>query len=66
MAQIKIMDQIANMVNTIKNGNRVGHEYITVPYSKIKQAIADRLKAEGYIKTVTKKLQKDFLFLKLG
>ncbi len=60
------MDQIANMINMIKNGNRVKHDTITVPYSKIKQAIVERLKAEGYIKTVTKKLQKGFFVLEIG
>jgi len=59
------MDQIGNMINMIKNGNRVGRKSITVPYSKIKYAIADCLKKEGYIKAITKKNQKGFFVLEL-
>ena len=52
------MDQIANMINMIKNGNRVGHESILVPYSKIKHAIAECLTTEGFIKGASKKTKK--------
>lgn len=60
------MDQIANMVNMVKNSSRVGHETITVPYSKIKEAIATCLEKEGYLKSVNKKTQKGFPVLELG
>lgn len=60
------MDQIANMVNMIKNGSRAEHESITVPYSKIKHAIADCLAKEGYLTTVTKKMKKSMPMLELG
>lgn len=52
------MDQIANMINMIKNGNRVGHESIVVSYSKIKHAIADCLANEGFVKGASKKIKK--------
>ena len=38
MARNNIMDQIANMVNMVKNGGRASHEFVTVPFSKIKYA----------------------------
>ncbi|MCX6755904.1 MAG: 30S ribosomal protein S8 [Candidatus Nomurabacteria bacterium] len=59
------MDQIANMVNMVKNANRVERESVTVPYSKLKQSIADALVAEGYLKKATKKMQKGFPTLEL-
>lgn len=60
------MDQIANMINMIKNANRVEHEFVTVPYSKIKMAVADCLVAEGYLSSATKKTKKGFPILELG
>jgi small subunit ribosomal protein S8 len=60
------MDQIANMINMIKNANRAEHEVVVVPYSKIKHAIADCLVREGYIATATKKMKKTFPVLELG
>lgn len=59
------MDQIANMINMVKNANRVERESVTVPYSKLKHSIADALVAEGYIKKATKKMQKGFPTLEL-
>lgn len=53
------MDQIANMINMIKNGNRAGHESIVVSYSKIKHAIAECLVKEGFIKGVSKRTKKN-------
>ena len=61
-----IMDQIANMINMIKNANRAEHEVVVVSYSKIKQAIADCLHKEGYIGSVNKKTAKGFPVLELG
>jgi len=52
------MDQIANMINMIKNANRVGHESIFVPYSKVKHAIAECLVKEGFLKGASKKAKK--------
>lgn len=60
------MDQIANMMNMIKNANAREHEFVVVPYSKIKNAIADCLVKEGFLKSVTKKTKKNFPILELG
>lgn len=60
------MDQIANMINMIKNANRAEHEFVTVPYSKIKNAVAECLVREGYIKSASKKMKKGFPVLEIG
>ncbi|MES2930888.1 MAG: 30S ribosomal protein S8 [Patescibacteria group bacterium] len=60
------MDQIANMINMIKNAGVREHETITVPYSKIKHTIADCLVREGYLSSVTKKTKKGQAVLELG
>ena len=49
----------------VKNANRVERESVTVPYSKLKQSIADALVAEGYLVKATKKMQKGFPTLEL-
>jgi small subunit ribosomal protein S8 len=45
------MDQIANMLISIKNGGLVKKSTVVIPHSKMKEAIASLLKEEGYIKT---------------
>ena len=45
------MDQIANMLTTMKNANMVKKDHIYVPFSKIKNNILELLKKEGFIKT---------------
>ncbi len=45
------MDQIANMLIAIKNGGLVKKATVTLPASKLKSAILELLKEEGYIKT---------------
>ncbi len=45
------MDQIANMLITIKNGGLVKKATVILPSSKMKVAILELLKNEGYIKT---------------
>lgn len=45
------MDQIANMLIAIKNAGLVNKTTVTIPSSKMKAAILELLKNEGYIKT---------------
>ena len=42
-------DPIADMLTRIRNDNTVGHETVEIPASKMKKAIAEILKEEGYI-----------------
>ena len=60
------MDQIANMINMVKNAGRAEHEFVTVPHSKIKFSIAECLVKEGFLKSVTKKTKKGFPIIELG
>jgi small subunit ribosomal protein S8 len=43
-------DPIADMLTRIRNANSVYHDKVEMPASKIKQAIAQVLKEEGFIK----------------
>ncbi|MCF8565995.1 30S ribosomal protein S8 [Alicyclobacillus tolerans] len=43
-------DPIADMLTRIRNANLVGHEKVEIPSSKMKRAIAQILKREGFIR----------------
>lgn len=43
-------DSIADMLTRIRNATRARHEVVEVPASKLKTAIAQLLKDEGYIR----------------
>ncbi|HHX73599.1 MAG TPA: 30S ribosomal protein S8 [Firmicutes bacterium] len=43
-------DPIADMLTRIRNANTMKHEVVEIPGSKIKLAIADILKKEGFIR----------------
>lgn len=60
------MDQIANMINMIKNASLKGHEFIVVPHSKVKFSIAECLVKEGYIKNIQKKIRKGFPIIEIA
>jgi small subunit ribosomal protein S8 len=60
------MDSISNMLIMMKNGSLAGKESVSFPYSKIKNAIAECLKKEGYVSSVSKKIKKDQPILELG
>ena len=46
-------DPIADMLSRIRNANSVYHDKVEIPGSKIKKAIAEVLKREGFIKDYT-------------
>ncbi len=43
------MDPIADMLTRIRNGARALHPVVEVPYSRLKQNIADVLRREGFL-----------------
>ena len=47
-----ISDPIADMLTRIRNANTAKHDTVDIPASKMKQAIADILLREGYVKAV--------------
>lgn len=47
------------MIIIMKNGSLAGKESVLVPYSKMKNAILECLKKEGYISAVAKKVKKN-------
>ena len=45
-------DPVADFLTRLRNANSAYHETVSLPYSKLKAAIADILKSEGYIATI--------------
>ena len=50
----------------MKNGNLAGKTVVFLSYYKMKQAIAECLKKEGYVDTVLKKVKKSYPALEIG
>ncbi|MDD2628335.1 MAG: 30S ribosomal protein S8 [Clostridia bacterium] len=46
---VNVTDSIADMLTRIRNANKQKHQSVDVPYSKIKNEIANILFKEGYI-----------------
>lgn len=46
-------DPIADMLSRVRNANHAHHDSVSMPSSKIKAAIAEILKTEGYIADYT-------------
>ncbi len=49
---MQITDPIADMLTRIRNANSAKHDFVDVPASRMKKAIAQILLEEGYIKNV--------------
>ena len=47
------------MIIIMKNGSHAGKESVSMPFSKMKHAIAECLKKEGYAGNISKKIKKD-------
>ena len=61
------MDNIANMLTTIRNAQAVNAESAKAPYSKVNLGIAEILKSEGLINNleIKKRGEKSWLILEL-
>lgn len=61
------MDPIADMLNRIKNAQKIGREIIEIPFSKVKFEVAKIMEKEEFLEKVEKKgvKTKQVLVLKL-
>ena len=53
-----VSDPVADFINRLKNAGAVKQAIVSVPYSSLKMAIAEKLKDVGYIKLIEKKGKK--------
>lgn len=54
-----MQDPISNMLITMKNASMVSKDTVVVPFSKLKYAIAQCLKDQGFIINASKKTEKN-------
>ncbi len=47
-----VNDTVGDFIIQLKNAGMVGNKQVSLPYSKLKHAIADILKKEGYLESV--------------
>jgi len=50
---MSMQDPLADMLTRIRNGQQAGKFEVTMPSSKVKVAVAEVLKAEGYVGNVS-------------
>lgn len=50
-----VSDPLSNFIVGLKNAQAVGKATLVMPASKLKEAVADLLQKEGYIKSVTRR-----------
>lgn len=53
-----VSDTVGDFIIQLKNGGMAGKDTVTLPYSKLKHAIADKLAAAGYVAGVEKQNKK--------
>lgn len=53
-----VTDPIGDFIIRIKNAGAVGKDAVSVPHSKFRMAVAEKLKETGYIKSAEKKGKK--------
>ncbi len=59
-------DPIADMLTIIRNGYAASKEEVTVPYSKLKKTLADKLYAIGYLDFVNEDKLNERKILRIG
>ncbi len=59
-------DPIGSMLIMLKNAGLAEKSAVTVPFSKVKEAIASCLKDQGYVSSVSKKTRKGFPTLEIA
>lgn len=47
-----VNDKVGDFIIRLKNAEMVGHKEVVTPYSKLRHAIADKLKDAGYLDAV--------------
>lgn len=55
-----VSDTVGDFIIQLKNAGAVNKQEVTLPYSKLRHAIADKLVAAGYVESVKKLSKKPF------
>lgn len=60
-----VSDTVGDFIIQLKNAGAVGKGHISVPYSKLKHSIGDKLVKAGYVKAVEVNTKKQFKTLEI-
>lgn len=60
-----VSDTVGDFIIQLKNAGMVGKGHVSVPYSKLKEAIATKLQSAGYIEQVEVNTKKQFKALEI-
>ncbi len=60
-----VNDPISDFIIQIKNASMVKKENVSIPYSKLKHAVAEKLEEKGYVGIVSKRGKKTRKFLEI-
>lgn len=60
-----VSDTVGDFIIQLKNAGAVGKGHVSVPYSKLKHAIADKLANAGYVEAVEVDTKKQFKTLEV-
>jgi len=58
-------DPITDMLNRIRNAQAVNHQTVEVPYSNLKQKLAEILAREGFLGRIEKRKKKEQKIIKI-
>lgn len=61
-----VTDPIGDFIIRIKNAAAVGKDTVSVPHSKFKMAVADKLKEAGYVKSIDRRGKKIKKTIEIG
>ena len=61
-----VSDPVGDFIIQLMNASAIGKAMVSVPYSKLKHAIADTLVSAGYLKSATKRGKKVKKILDVG
>lgn len=61
-----MVDPISDMIIQIKNAGNAGIDHVVIPHSKLKEAVAEILKKENFIKSAKAELKKEKKVLSIG
>jgi small subunit ribosomal protein S8 len=61
-----VSDPVGDFIIQLKNASAVGKEFVVIPYSKLKFAIAQKLQQREYARSVSKRGKKVHKYIEVG
>ncbi len=63
---MSVSDPVADMITRLRNANKAQHDWVDIPFSKVKLGIAKILDEEGYIRSYeTRKVENNIEIIRI-